>query len=277
MTSSATRRIFLIGDRRVRRHVAPLRGRARRHDADRRARPAGRRRGAASPRPRLATITADVQRRGARRRDRHLDGVDRHRVRDRAARRRLARRASRPGAAIFLDQRAVRARHRRARSRIAMSPRAQPTGARRARVDVVGGLLCALGLAGPVFALIEERRARLGRPVDPGHASSAASPSFALVHLVGAARRRSPMLPLRLFRRRNFTFANVETLTVYAAPLDAHLLPRALPPADRRLLALPERASRLVPITIVMFLLSPRVGRAVDAASGRASSWASGR
>ena len=36
--------------------------------------------------------------------------------------------------------------------------RKEPTGAHRAKVDVIGGLLCALGLAGPVFALIEEPR-----------------------------------------------------------------------------------------------------------------------
>ena len=53
----------------------------------------------------LATITADVQRRGARRRDRPLDGVDRDLVRDRAARRRLAHRA-RLVALDLLDQRA---------------------------------------------------------------------------------------------------------------------------------------------------------------------------
>ena len=45
------------------------------------------------------------------------------------------------------------------------------------------------------------------------------------------------MLPLGLFRRRNFSFANLETLTVYAGLSTLHVLPRAVPAAARRLLA----------------------------------------
>src|SRR5947208_9883015 len=36
---------------------------------------------------------------------------------------------------------------------------------KRARVDVLGGSLCAVGLAGPVFALIEEPRRGFGDPL----------------------------------------------------------------------------------------------------------------
>ena len=68
------------------------------------------------------------------------------------------------------------------------------------------------------------------------------------------------MLPLRLFRRRNFSFANLETFTVYAGALDAELLPDPLPPAAGRLLAFRSGAAT-VPVTVVMFFLSPRVGR----------------
>ena len=59
-------------------------------DADRRARSAGRRGRAAHAR-RARDDHGGLQRRGARRRDRHVDGLDRDLVRDRAARRRLAR------------------------------------------------------------------------------------------------------------------------------------------------------------------------------------------
>ena len=83
----------------------------------------------------------------------------------------------------------------------------------RARIDFVGGLLCVLGLGGPGFALIEQPRRGWDDPV-------------ILVSLVGGllllaafvlweSRARDPMLPLGLFRRRNFTFANLETLSVY--------------------------------------------------------------
>jgi predicted MFS family arabinose efflux permease len=68
------------------------------------------------------------------------------------------------------------------------------------------------------------------------------------------------MLPLRLFSKRNFTFANVETLTVYAAlSTQTFFLVLFLQQLDGYS---PLKSGLvLVPITIVMFLLSPRVGR----------------
>jgi predicted MFS family arabinose efflux permease len=68
------------------------------------------------------------------------------------------------------------------------------------------------------------------------------------------------MLPLRLFALRNFSFANVETLTVYAGLstltffLVLYLQQIVGYSALRSGLA-------LVPITAVLFFLSPRVGR----------------
>jgi predicted MFS family arabinose efflux permease len=70
----------------------------------------------------------------------------------------------------------------------------------------------------------------------------------------------NPMLPLRLFALRNFSFANVETLTVYAGLstltffLVLYLQQIVGYSALRSGLA-------LVPITAVLFFLSPRVGR----------------
>jgi predicted MFS family arabinose efflux permease len=68
------------------------------------------------------------------------------------------------------------------------------------------------------------------------------------------------MLPLRLFQLRNFTFANVETLAVYAAlsTLTFFLVLFLQQLADYS----PFRSGlATVPITVVMFFLSPRVGR----------------
>ena len=128
----------------------------------------------------------------------------------------------------------------------------------RPRVDVVGGVLCMLGLGGPVFALIEEPRRGFGDPlVLAGLVGGAAL--FA-AFLLWERRAPQPMLPLRLFARRNFTFANIETLTVYAGlstltfflvlfvqQLDGYTALRS--------------GLALLPITVVMFALSPRVGR----------------
>ena len=131
-------------------------------------------------------------------------------------------------------------------------------GNERARVDVVGGVLCVLGLGGPVFALIEEPRRGWGNPLIFGTFGG----GLLLIALFVAWERHHPhpMLPLRLFSKRNFTFANVETLTVYAAlsTLTFFLVLFLQQLAGYSAL---KSGLVLVPITIVMFLLSPRVGR----------------
>jgi predicted MFS family arabinose efflux permease len=68
------------------------------------------------------------------------------------------------------------------------------------------------------------------------------------------------MLPLRLFRLRNFSFANVETLTVYAglSTLTFFLVLFLQQLAGYSAL---KSGLALVPITAVLFFLSPRVGR----------------
>jgi predicted MFS family arabinose efflux permease len=68
------------------------------------------------------------------------------------------------------------------------------------------------------------------------------------------------MLPLGLFTRRNFTFANVETLTVYAglSTLTFFLVLFVQQLAGYSAL---KSGLALLPITVVMFFLSPRVGR----------------
>ena len=137
-------------------------------------------------------------------------------------------------------------------------PRKQPTGAKRAKVDVIGGLLCALGLAGPVFALIEEPRRGWGDPLIL--ISFFGGIAVFAVFLWWERRTPQPMLPLRLFARRNFSFANIETLTVYAglATLTFFLVLYLQQIVGYSAL---KSGFALLPITVVMFFLSPRVGR----------------
>ena len=83
-----------------------------------------------------------------------------------------------------------------------------------ASIDVPGALLCALGLGGIVFALIEQPR--LGWDpwvVAVGIAGVLAFAGF-LVRQRMAAR---PMMPLGLFRIRNFGWGNLATFFVYGA------------------------------------------------------------
>jgi EmrB/QacA subfamily drug resistance transporter len=138
----------------------------------------------------------------------------------------------------------------------AVPPRA--SGNERARVDVVGGVLCVLGLGGPVFALIEEPQRGWSDPI-------------ILVSLIGGvalfglfilweSRTPQPMLPLRLFSKRNFSYANLETLTVYAglSTLTFFLVLFLQQLAGYTAL---RSGLALLPITVIMFFLSPRVGR----------------
>src|SRR4051794_38613220 len=81
------------------------------------------------------------------------------------------------------------------------------------RIDYLGALLVALGLAGPVFALIEQPSHGFGDPLVafPGLAGVALLVAFVLHE------RRSdhPMLPLGIFRSRNFAVGNITTLLLY--------------------------------------------------------------
>ena len=132
------------------------------------------------------------------------------------------------------------------------------SGNERARVDVVGGVLCVLGLGGPVFALIEEPRRGWGDPLILG--TFFGGLALLAVFLWWERHNTAPMLPLRLFSKRNFSFANLETVTVYAA---LSTLTFFLVLFLQQLAGYSPLKSGLVlvPITIVMFVLSPRVGR----------------
>ncbi len=129
---------------------------------------------------------------------------------------------------------------------------------RPARVDLVGGLLCMLGLGGPVFALIESPGRGFADPLVA--APLAAGAALLAAFVAWELRTPAPMLPLRLFRLRNFAWTNVETLAVYAA---LSTLTFFLVLFLQELAGYTPFRSGLatVPVTAVMFVLSPRVGR----------------
>ena len=127
----------------------------------------------------------------------------------------------------------------------------------RGRLDVTGAALAALGLAFAVYALTEGPRR---------HWTTAMIVCLTLgvlllaAFLLVEARSRDPMMPLSLFRSRNFSGANLVTFVVYAA-LSGSLF---LIPVQLQLVSgfTPVAAgSALLPITGVMLLLSARMGR----------------
>lgn len=93
-----------------------------------------------------------------------------------------------------------------------------PVG-RHARIDVVGAVLAVVGVGGVVLGLIEQERLGWGAPVVVGALVLGA---LALVAFVPWERRvsrasGSPLVPLELFRARNFTVGNLATLSIYGA------------------------------------------------------------
>jgi EmrB/QacA subfamily drug resistance transporter len=83
------------------------------------------------------------------------------------------------------------------------------------RLDLPGAALAAVGLGGVVFGLLESSRSGLG---DPRVIGALIVGAVALgAFLVVEGRSREPMMPLSLFRSRNFTVANAFTLLLYFA------------------------------------------------------------
>ncbi len=82
------------------------------------------------------------------------------------------------------------------------------------RLDIPGAVLATLGLGGVVFGLIESQSNGFGDPLVLG---SLALGVALLVAFVFVERRSpEPMMPLSLFRSRNFSGANLLTLFLYA-------------------------------------------------------------
>jgi EmrB/QacA subfamily drug resistance transporter len=125
-------------------------------------------------------------------------------------------------------------------------------------IDVAGVLLSAAGLAGPVFALIEQPTHGWGDPLvwAPLVAGVACFVAFVVWEAVAAR----PMLDLSLFRIRNFAVANLTTLTVYAG-LGAGFLFVGLYLQQVVGYTAFEAGLAMTPISLCLFLLSPRFGR----------------
>lgn len=82
-------------------------------------------------------------------------------------------------------------------------------------IDIPGAALAAIGLGGPVFALIEQER--LGW-THPAVAIPLVVGVIAFVAFIRRqARTANPMMPLALFRVRNFLVGNLATTVIYGA------------------------------------------------------------
>jgi EmrB/QacA subfamily drug resistance transporter len=142
--------------------------------------------------------------------------------------------------------------------------RAVPAGRERdpnARVDVVGASLCALGLAGMTFGLIEQPLRGWGDPAV--FLTLAIGGALFAAFVAWEARSPHPMLPLGLFRRRNFAIGNIETFSMYGGLglLFFFLVLFLQQVAGYNAL---EAGLASIPVTLVMFGLSTRFGMLAD-------------
>ncbi len=142
---------------------------------------------------------------------------------------------------------------------IAVPPRAK--GVAHARIDWLGAVLTFSGLAGPVLALIRQPVVGWGSPEVWG-------PGIAGLILLGVfidheRRTPAPMLPLALFRRRNFAIGNVQTFAMYGG-LGITFFLLVLYLQEVAGYSALDAGFALLPSTIVLFLLSKRMGRLAD-------------
>jgi EmrB/QacA subfamily drug resistance transporter len=121
-------------------------------------------------------------------------------------------------------------------------------------LDWAGALLVTVGLGGVVFALIE-----------PAHATIAGAIGIValIAFLFVEERSPAPMLPLELFRSRNFSGANLLTLFLYAA-LSGVLFFFPLNLIQVQGYSATEAGAALLPFILLMFVLSRWSGGLVE-------------
>jgi EmrB/QacA subfamily drug resistance transporter len=126
------------------------------------------------------------------------------------------------------------------------------------QIDVIGAALAALGLGGLSFALVQ------GPALGWGDATVLLAAAIGLMALAGFTlyerRAKSPMLPLWLFRSRNFSAANSATLALYAVFNGNFFI---LTIYLQTVLGYSPLAAGLatLPVTLLMIALASRLGR----------------
>ena len=131
----------------------------------------------------------------------------------------------------------------------------------RGAIDMPGAGLATIGLAGIVFALIEAPSR--GWSATPIWAAAVMGVVALLLFARVEARSAAPMLPLGLFRDRNFAGSNLLTLLLYAA-LGGSLFFLPLDLIQVQGYSATAAGAALLPFIAIMFLLSRWAGTLVD-------------
>ena len=125
-------------------------------------------------------------------------------------------------------------------------------------IDWLGIALSAIGLGGPVYALIEQPREGWGSPMV--YVPLIGGIALFAFFLVWESRYKHAMLDLSLFRIRNFAITNVETLIVYAGLIGAFFFLTLFLQQTAGYSPL-AAGFATTPTSLLLFFLSPRFGR----------------
>jgi EmrB/QacA subfamily drug resistance transporter len=148
-----------------------------------------------------------------------------------------------------------------------ISLRHAPAGERRTvrtsgRLDYAGAILATLGLGGMVSALIVGPTLGFGTPLvlGAGGAGALLLVGFLVLERRSDRQGATPLLPLGVFRSRQFTGANLMTLLVYGAlnGLMFLLMPQL---QDNLGYSALTAGAALLPVSAIMVTLSPLAGR----------------
>jgi len=128
---------------------------------------------------------------------------------------------------------------------------------RQGKIDILGAVLCAVGLGGPVYALIEQANYGWSSPFV--YLPLVVGIVSFMSYLVYESRASHPMLPLHIFTVRNFAVGNLATVAIYAALSVGTFLVTVFLQQVWQFSAVMAGLAML-PVTLIMFALSSRFG-----------------
>jgi len=140
-------------------------------------------------------------------------------------------------------------------------PESRSRRAETSSLDITGAVLATVALGGIVYAFIEAPTQGWGAP--PVLAALVLGIAAGIAFVVVESRSREPMLPLRLFRSRNFSGANLLTLWLYAA-LGGGLYFFPLNLIQVHGYSATAAGAAFLPFIAIMFALSGWAGHLVD-------------
>lgn len=134
----------------------------------------------------------------------------------------------------------------------------EPEEPKNKTIDTIGAILCTTGLGGIVYALIEQSHYGWTHPLI--YMPLVGGVIAFLLFVWHEKHTSHPMLPLSLFSIRNFSVGNLATVAIYAGLSVATFLIAIFVQQVGEYSAF-QAGMALLPVTIIMFVLSPRAGK----------------